>query len=80
MSVATTSTTMTGKGHIVMHQVRTEILVQPEKKGINICDLLSNLMKLTDSGQNLVDFKDADKLPIDPAHMPSEGSSKTDYV
>jgi hypothetical protein len=76
MSVATTSTTMTGKGHIVMHQVRMEILVQPEKKGINICDLLSNLMKLANSGQNLVDFKDADKLPIDPAHMPSEGSFK----
>jgi hypothetical protein len=76
MSVATTSTTMTGKGHIVMHQVRMEILVQPEKKGINICDLLSNLMKLANSGQTLVDFKDADKLPIDPAHMPSEGSFK----
>jgi hypothetical protein len=65
---------MTGNGHIVMHQVRMEILVQAEKKGINICDLLSHLMKLANSGHFTVDFKDADKLPFDPEHMPSEGS------
>jgi hypothetical protein len=63
MSVATTPTTMTGTGHIVMHQVRMEILVQAEKKGINICDLLSHLMTLANSGHQTVDFKDADKLP-----------------
>jgi hypothetical protein len=51
-----------------------EILVQAEKKGINLCDLLSHLMTLAKFGGKVVEFTDADKLPISPTNMPSDGS------
>jgi hypothetical protein len=52
LSVATTPTTMTGNGHIVMHQVRMEILVNAEKKGVNIAGVYGRLMKLANSESN----------------------------
>ncbi len=48
-----------------------EILVEAEKKGVNIAGVLTKLMKLANSGSKFVDFHDADQLPIDPSTLPS---------
>jgi hypothetical protein len=70
MSVATTANMMTGKGHIMMHQVRMEILVEAGKKGVNIAGVFGKLMRLANSGSSSVSFHDVDKLPINSCNIP----------
>jgi hypothetical protein len=65
---------MTGSGHMMMHQVRMEILVGAERKSLNICGLLTNMMKLANSGMKPVDFRDDDEKNVDPLNMPSKAA------